>query len=135
MPTLEICRNEIEDLHAFFIEWYGGDLEADAFSRMERAIAPDFELVAPDGERLEREATLEWVRESRGKYAEAKFDIEIRDVECIERFNEHALVRYEEWQTLSGEETGRISTALFRTEPDAPEGVVWVDLQETWLEV
>ena len=134
MPTLETCRTEIEELHAFFVEWYGGDLEADAFSRMDRAIASGFELVAPDGERLGREATLEWVRGSRGKYAGEAFNIEIRDVECIERFDEHALVRYEEWQTLSGEETGRISTALFRDEPDTPGGVVWVDLQETWLE-
>ena len=61
MPTLEACRTEIEELHAFFLGWYGGDLEADDCSRMERAIAPGFELVGPDGERLGRETTLEWV--------------------------------------------------------------------------
>ena len=134
MPTLETCRTEIEELHAFFVEWYAGNLEADDFDRMEQAIAPGFELIGPDGERLSREETLEWVRDSRGKYAEAVFDIEIRDVECVERFDDHALIRYEEWQTLSGNETGRISTVLFREEPDRPGGLAWVDLQETWLE-
>ncbi len=134
MPSLSTCRDEIETLHAFFVDWYTARIPETEFERMEQAIGPPFEMVTPDGNRHERTAVLAGVRDTYGQYDPGEFDIEIRNVESIESIGEYATVRYEEWQETPAETTGRISTVLFRDAVDAPGGVVWVDLHETWLD-
>lgn len=131
-PPPDACRREITGLHAFFVEWFVGDRE-DA-RRLERALAPGFEMVTPDGAVLGRETVLDRIRAGQGRHEPGAFDIDVRNVEVVDRGPTFALVRYEEWQTTAGEETGRVSTALFRPAADAPEGVAWSALQETWLE-
>lgn len=134
MPTQATCRREIEVLHAFFVDWYTGRLENDALTRVERALASDFEMVTPDGE---RRAYADVVDGIRGRYAShdpGAFAIEIRNVETRRALEDHRLVRYEEWQTTAGETTGRLSTVLFEGDAEAPGGVVWLDLHETWLD-
>jgi hypothetical protein len=134
VPALPTCRAEIEGLHDFFVEWYAATVDEAAFDRLERALAPDFEMVTPDGERRPRSTVLDSIRASYGRDEPGTFDIEIRNVEAIEEAGRHATVRYEEWQESSAGTTGRISTVLFREDPDAPGGVAWVDLHETWLD-
>lgn len=134
MPTLQICRREIEDLHAFFVEWFTGQADREAFDRVERALAPGFEMVTPEGGRADRDAVISSVRDSYARDAPGEFEIEVRNVESVADLGEHALVRYEEHQRTPDEETGRISTALFREDGSAPHGVAWHDLHETWLD-
>lgn len=134
MPTLETCRREIEDLHAFFVRWYAGRIDRGEFDRLERALAPEFEMISPTGGRSDRAAVLDWIRESYGREAPGDFDIEIRNAELVRDLGEHALVRYEEWQCENGDENGRISTVLLREADPAPGGVEWIDLHETALE-
>ena len=134
MPDRTRCEAEIESLHEFFVDWYAGERDEDDFDRLERALTPGFEMVTPDGVRRDRAAVLEGIRESYGRDEPGAFDIAIRNVELIRRVDDHATVRYEEWQETDGETTGRISTVLFRERPDAPGGLTWVDLHETWLE-
>ncbi|MFW5938097.1 MAG: DUF4440 domain-containing protein [Halanaeroarchaeum sp.] len=134
MPTLETCRREIEALHAFFVDWYAGTIDRERFGRLEGALAPEFEMVSPTGDRSDRAAVLEWIHESHGREDPGRFDIEIRNVELVRALDDHALVRYEEWQREDGDENGRISTVLLRESDSAPEGVEWIDLQETALE-
>jgi len=124
----------IEDLHDFFVEWYAGEAGPADFERMEHSMAPTFEMVAPDGTRHDRDAVLRMVRESFDRDDPDEFDIEIRDVEVVREMGTHATVRYEEWQTRDGTETGRISTALFREDEAAPCGLAWLDLHETWID-
>lgn len=142
MPTRPTCRREIEGLHAFFVDWYDGVVDRGAFARMERAIGPDFVMVTPAGTVLDRQAVLGMVREGYGRTAGEGFDIEIRDVEVVHAGDETTLARYEEWQSTGEEreegeerdEEGRLSTALFRADADAPEGVEWLSLHETAIE-
>jgi hypothetical protein len=131
-PTREDCRREIERLHDFFVDWYTG--QADEFGRMEAAIAPGFVMVGPDSDRLDRESVLSMVREKSGGYQPGEFDIDIRNVELVDAGTEHAVCRYEEWQTTPDEEKGRVSTVLFRTDDSAPTGLAWVTVHETWLD-
>lgn len=131
-PTREACRREIEELHAFFVAWYTG--QAEGFGRMEAAIASGFEMVTPDGDRLDREAVLGMVREGRGTHDPGTFDIEIRNVDLLETGDECALVRYEEYQTAPEGGDGRVSTVLFRPDDTAPGGLAWVTVHETWIE-
>ena len=134
MPALATCEAEIETLHAFFVEWYTGTTDDDAIARLERALAPDFEMVTPDGTRLDRDSVIEDVRVSYERDEPGTFAIEIRNVEVIEQLDGYALVRYEEWQETDDGATGRLSTVLFRDEAAAPGGLEWVDLHETWIE-
>lgn len=134
MPTMEACRREIETLHAFFIDWYGATVDRDAFGRLADALAPEFTMITPEGSRQDRETVLEWVRGAYGRDASGTFDIEIRNVDQIASLDDHALVRYEEWQRDQETETGRVSTVLLREASPAPEGLHWVDLHETLVE-
>ncbi len=131
-PTREACWREIEELHAFFVAWYTG--QAEDFERMEAAIAPDFEMVTPDGDRLDRGAVLGTVRAGRGKHDPGTFDIEIRNVDLLEAGDGYAVARYEEWQTAPDGGDGRLSTVVFRPNEDAPGGLAWVTVHETWLD-
>ncbi|EMA35435.1 DUF4440 domain-containing protein [Halobiforma nitratireducens] len=125
---------EIESLHEFFVEWYAGQRPKTDAGRLEEALAPGFEMVTPDGDRLAREAVLEGIREDYGRDEPGAFDIDIRNVEVVARTESHATVRYEECQETTDETTGRVSTVLFRDDTDAPGELAWVDLHETWLE-
>jgi hypothetical protein len=134
MPSHDTCRREIVALHEFFVDWYTGRLENDAGGRIARALASDFEMVTPEGD---RRAYADVVDGIRGRYAShdpGAFEIDIRNVETRHAYDEHRLVRYEEWQTTPNETTGRVSTVLFEADAEAPGGVVWLDLHETWLD-
>lgn len=133
-PTPDACLREVERLHGFFVEWYTGQLKPEAFERMDGAIAPDFEMVTPDGEVLNREAVLGMVRDTRGAYAPGAFGIDVRNFAPVDLGDDRAVVRYEEWQTTPDGTTGRLSTALFRVAPEAPGEFSWITVHETWLD-
>jgi len=134
VPALPTCRAEIARLHEQFVAWFTATVDPSDFAGIERALAPDFEMVTPDGRRVAREAVLESIREAHGRDAPGEFDIEIRNVELRHATDEHATVRYEEWQETAEGTTGRVSTVLFEPDPDAPGGLVWLDVHETWLD-
>jgi hypothetical protein len=131
-PTLAACRQEIESLHNFFAAWYCG--EAKDFTRLSDALAPVFEMIHPDGNRVSREAILDSIREAEAAYDPRAFDIDIRNVEAVDIGDDYAVLRYEEWQTTPDGENGRLSTVLFDVDSDAPNGLSWVTVHETWLE-
>jgi len=132
VPTLAACRREIEELHAFFVAWYTSQIGE--FDRMEAVIAPDFGMVSPDGDRLDREAVLETVRDGRGRHEPGTFDIDVRNVALLDSGDDHALAQYEEWQTSPDGRDGRISTVIFRVDPGTPNRLAWVVVHETWLD-
>ncbi|WP_254838145.1 DUF4440 domain-containing protein [Natronomonas marina] len=134
MLTPTACRAEITGLHEFFVEWFAGAAPRSDLSRLERALAPEFEMVTTAGERVDHEALVDGIAESHGRTAGEDFDIDVREIETVALLDDHAVVRYEERQSTAAGETGRVSTALFRADEAAPEGVVWVTLQETGLE-
>lgn len=131
-PDRERCRAEIEQLHAFFVDWYCG---AGDFQRVEQALAPAFERIDPDGTVHDRAATLESIRQTGDQYE--AFDIDIRNVTVVDSYADRAMVRYEEWQTMPDETNGRLSTVLLvhasgAGTPDTD--LQWQHLQETWLD-
>lgn len=134
MPSHPTCKREIESLHAFFVEWYTGETARDSYDRVERALASDFEMVTPEGDRREYADVVDWIEGNYAGREAGSFDIEIRNVETRYSVDDHALVRYEEWQKTPDETTGRLSTVLFEKAPDAPGNVVWLDLHETWID-
>jgi hypothetical protein len=95
MPTSGECREEIENLHAFFVRWYCGTAEQDEFDRVEQALGASFERVGPDGTIHVRETVRDGIRSQYDTHDPGSFDIEIRNVELIESTGEQTLVRYE----------------------------------------
>lgn len=122
------CEREVRDLHAFFQQWFRGELPAtDAgFARLAGVMAPEFEIISPAGKILDRDGILAAVRERHG--SDGGFTIEIRNHRHRAELADAALVTYEEWQGGKG----RISTALLRTQPSMPNGVEWLHVHETW---
>ena len=108
---------EVEQLHAFFVGWFRGEVpDSDAaFSRFASALAPRFEMVVPSGSLLVRAQVMLGVR---GAYGGWKGDdgatIEIRNAKGEIIGEGLVRVSYEEWQRRSGAWRGRRSTALLR---------------------
>jgi len=134
VPSHETCRREVETLHEFFVDWYTGAVGRDAYDRVERALASEFEMVTPAGDRRGYADVVDGIRDGYAGREPGTFGIEIRNVQSRYSGDGQRLLRYEEWQETPDERTGRLSTVLFAREPGTPGGVVWLDLHETWLD-
>lgn len=128
------CRREIEQLHRFFEDWFSGRVPAEdgVFSRLSGVLADDFLLILPDGLRVGREALLTRLRARHAAYAGtgSGFMIRTRDLRVRLQEGPLCLVIYDEVQEVSGVTNLRVSTALFRARPSAPNGVEWVHVHE-----
>ena len=132
----EQCVREVEQLHRFFGGWFRGELPGEdaAFERFAGVLSPSFEILPPDGGTLSRDEILSAVRAAHGAHAEGDFRIWIENASSRWLGDGMLEATYEEWQTAAGETRGRQSRALMRQSPDAPNGVQWVRVEETWLE-
>ena len=119
-------EREVRELHAFFERWYTGTAEPSEISRLD-VLDPSFVMIAPDGRSLTADAVVSSITAAFGRRSMA---IEIRNV-SVNR--DAGFGTYEEWQTVEGAVTGRISTAVMAAAPDAPNGLRWIHLHETWL--
>lgn len=140
--TLESdAEREVRELHEFFESWFRGELDADEFEHPRESLAAEFRMVPPEGNETARDPVLDSIEagydsapSERAADEESPFVIEVHDVRTLRTLDDHCQMTYEEWQRRDGEWAGRRSTALFRREESAPNGVVWVDLHETWIE-
>ena len=127
------CKLEVEQLHAFFQAWFRGELPDtdEAFARFESVMAERFEMIPPSGRIVDRASVLTGVRSAHGREPATRIWIENHR----HRFTIGNLsqVTYEEWQEMNGEKRGRISSALMEVNENAPNGVHWLHLHETWL--
>lgn len=131
----EQCKAEIEALHRFFVSWLKGACPKDAasYDRVRSVLAPDFLIIGPNGTTTACQPLLDELYAAHGRRRDDPgFRIWIEAT--TERWSGggNALLVYEEWQSAEGRQTARISTALFEAAPDAPCGVHWRHLQETW---
>ncbi len=133
----ENVQREIKGLHTFFERWFLGSLpnNTETFERCTEALGPGFELVTPGGRVLTRAEITAQVREAHGSRAATPggFRIWIEGFACRPLGGGRSLARYEEWHELEGARRGRLSTAVFRSEPGAPNGILWEHVHETWL--
>lgn len=125
---------EIVELHDFFQAWLGGTLPATdaAYARLVDTQAPEFALITPGGELVPGERLLAQLRAAHGTRPGWRMWIE--RVELRLQQGGLTVATYEEWQRhADGTVTGRLSTVLFRAQPDTPNGLVWLHVHETWL--
>lgn len=130
------CRAEIVALHEFFVAWLGGSMENSAveFSRFTAATHPQFTMVVPSGQLLDKAGVTEGLRAAHGSRMRRDFQIEIRNVNQLVVSESSGLLTYEEWQFENGSpRSARTSTVLFVPAGHAPNGVAWRHLHETLM--
>lgn len=132
--ALDHCRREIEVLHQFFEGWLSGERPEtkEAFRRVDRALAPAFRLLHPSGTERSRDDILTGLRGAHG--SQPGLTIEIRNVQLCGAGAQLLAATYEEWQRSADTEDGRLSTVVFARHPEAPHGLRWRHVHETWLQ-
>jgi hypothetical protein len=122
------AAQEVRSLHAAFIELFTG--RSQDFDRCASSLAPDFWMITPDGLLVDRTMVLDRLTAMR---APSDFLIRISDLGLVADFGDSVLLRYIEEQYREAKTTRRIATALFSADKNAPCGVIWRYLQETWM--
>ena len=128
-PLAKAAKSEIEALHAYFVELFTGRTRR--LERCAKAFAADFSMITPAGMGLDRARILAVLADAS---APPDFAIRIRDVRLIWENETAVLLRYVEEQYRDGRTPRRLSSALLSREENAPLGVVWRHLHETWQE-
>jgi hypothetical protein len=128
-PLAKAAKAEVERLHAYLV---------DLFTRQQKDLAPcasafasDLSMIAPDGSSYDRTRILANLANAT---AAPGFRIRIYDVQSIWEDEAAVLLQYTEEQYRDGETSRRRSSALFTIDRNAPSGVVWRYLHETWQE-
>ena len=127
MPDSCECHDEVARLHRFFQDWFQGKLDEDAFGSCELSLAPDFTIVTPGGELIEREQILEAIRRHRGGET-PEFSIRTVGRSC-QRVRGAHVTTYEEHQS-GARSTIRLSTAVISEIDDV---LRWHTVHETWM--
>ncbi|MEO9652115.1 MAG: hypothetical protein ABJ360_18560 [Roseobacter sp.] len=131
------CLAETHRLHLFLQDWLRGTLPRTpkGFALFADALADPCQVVSPLGTITERTALLIEFEAAHGALAEhgTAFAIRIENPQVLQQWDDHALVQYEEWHDLKDDSSARLSTALFNSGENAPLGVVWSHVHETWL--
>ena len=126
-------QREIVELHQFFVDWYIGELAKTdaAFARFADVMADNFAIVHPGGVIIERDSLFENIYNTHNQ--RPGFRIWIENVELRHHDGNILVVSYEEWQAVNDDEpTTRLSTVIFRENDDAPNGLQWLHVHETW---
>jgi len=132
MSELDIVAKEVRELHRFFQDWYRGELEDEAFQRFSGVMGEGFTIILPDAGVLPRETIVDAVRSEKGSDADAELWVE--NVRLVHSEAAFLIATYEEWQgRKDGEARGRLSTVVFTRDVDAPNGLAWRHVHETWL--
>lgn len=130
---IENCKKEIITLHRFFEEWFKGNLPDDekTFSRITGVLCDDFLIVSPDGKITDKSGLTAGLKMAHNRWNTGT--IQIKNIKGRNISGDICMLIYEEWQTTPDGTTTRLSSALFQREENAPNGVKWIHLHETWI--
>lgn len=126
------AQAEVVNRHRFFVEWFTGRASEAELEASLRAFAPDMVMIEPDANTIGRDDVVVMVSNARGKRP-ADFEIRVDLISARLIDSDTVAVVYDEHQVIAGEKSARRSSAVFSADPEAPEGVVWRHLQETWI--
>jgi hypothetical protein len=129
------CKDEVIQLHEFFEAWLGGALVKTQtnYERMTAVMNPEFQIISPDGKVTVYEPLLADLWQAHD--SRPGFRLWVKEVAVRLLSPQLALATYEEWQEIEGKVTARVSTAVFRQKNNTPNGVEWLHVHETWLEI
>ncbi|NNC78765.1 MAG: DUF4440 domain-containing protein [Acidimicrobiales bacterium] len=128
--TGDTWKAEIIELHELFEAYFLGT--EDSLERMEAVIADDFTFIGPDGSATDRNGTLAAVTAGHG-HTESLV-IRTVDHQLLVETPEVVVAEYIEVHELSDRTNRRLSTVVFSRDPEAPNGLVWRRVHETWID-
>ncbi len=131
----EQCHAEVVGLHDFFVTWFKGIVgkSEKSFQRLSSVLAPEFEIIKPDGSRLDRKGLLDDLWAFHGGHRDIAFNIEIKNYQIRPIQEGLFIITYEEWTQLEDNLDARLSTAIFSNKEGTQNGVEWLHVHETWL--
>lgn len=132
MDLIARAQSEVIKRHEFFVEWFTGRASEADLTFSLRAFAPDMVMIEPDANTTGTKEIAAMITGARGKRP-ADFEIRVELIAARQLGESIALVVYDEHQVIDGQKSARRSSAVLSADPDAPEGVVWRQLQETWI--
>jgi hypothetical protein len=129
------CKDEVIQLHQFFEEWLGGALTKTRanYERFTAVMNTDFSIISPDGKATAYEPLLAGLWQAHD--SRLNYRLWVKEVAVRPLSSRFALVTYEEWQEIVGKVTARVSTAVFHQKANTPNGVEWLHVHETWLDI
>ena len=124
-------REEIEEMHRFFVDWFNGKAAQPVFDEFTSRFDDTVKYIGAEGSLLDRTALIGFLGGAQG--IASNFRIAIRDVKIQSLSDSHIVVTYTEWQrhaTFSDRpENGRITTLILsKSKPFR-----WMHIHETWL--
>jgi hypothetical protein len=127
------AEREIADLHHFFEDWFCGRVEQtrEHFARFAEVTAEEFHLISPSGVMIDRAQALAWIWEMHGARPTTRMGVD--KVRVVSRRAGYCVAVYEEWQETPDTRTVRLSSALLDENTDAPNGLRWLHVHETWI--
>lgn len=133
MDIAHAARTEVIERHAFFVDWFTGRADEAAMDASARVFPAEMRMIGPDGSISEGVAVAAMIRGARGgRPADFAIRVEVHEARALAP--DLALVLYDEHQSVGGTASARRSSALFRAAPDAPNGVAWLLVHETWID-
>ena len=123
-------QREIVELHEVFEAYFLGE-HADV-TRIEAALDADFTFVGPDANSTDRAGTLAAI--VAGHNHTDSLEIRTLDHTLVLESGDVVCAEYVEEHHLADRINRRLTTAIFSTSPDAPNGLVWRRVHETWID-
>ena len=129
---LDLVKKEIEELHEFFCEWFGGSMSESLFeSEFLNRFSEDLVSIPPAGRYLSLHDISKSVRA--GYNTNPQFRVQIRNVKITQHLGDYIVATYEEWQrnalASTPPDNGRVATVLFHS----GDRLRWLHIHETWL--
>ena len=132
MDLIARAQAEVVNRHHFFVEWFTGRASEAELEASLRAFAPDMVMIEPDANTIGTDEIMAMITNARGKRP-ADFEIRVELISARLIGSDIVAVVYDEHQVIDGVKSARRSSAVFSADPEAPEGMVWRHLQETWI--
>jgi len=120
---------EITELHDFFDDVFNA--RRSGVDRLQAALADDFTLVGPDGNVMDHATTIAAIDNAHG--ARMGLRVSTAEHQLLFELDGTLVASYVEVHTTDDSETRRLTTVVFTTDVDAPNGLVWRRVHETWL--
>jgi hypothetical protein len=127
MDVTTLAAAEVEELHAFFGQWYASPSTLD-LRRVSAVLAAEFELLAPNGQVLSRDELLDGLIVERGAFPDLLISVESIIVSPTRGDEVHT--RYTEIHRERERVERRLCCALLRRCANTPNGVQWIAIGE-----